>query len=76
MNYVYILKNGKTNALYYGYTHNLGMRIKEHNKQAESELIYYEAYKTEIDARNRERQLKRYAQALTSLKRRLKESLK
>lgn len=40
------------------------------------ELIYYEAYKSEIDGRNRERRLKHYAQALTALKTRLKESLK
>lgn len=76
MYYVYVLKDNNTNELYYGYTNNLERRINEHNKQRNNQLIYYEAYKAEFDARYRERQLKRYAQALTSLKRRLKESLK
>jgi putative endonuclease len=74
MYYVYLLKDINTNEFYYGYTNNLERRINEHNKEKDKELIYYEAYKAESDARNRERQLKRYAQALTSLKRRLKES--
>ncbi len=74
---VYVLKNRVTNELYYGYTNNLRRRLAEHNynRIKDCELIYYEAYKSENDARNREKQLKRYAQALTSLKRRLKESL-
>ncbi len=76
MHYVYVLKDIKTNELYYGCTNNLERRINEHNKQRDGQLIYYEAYKAESDAHYRERQLKRYAQALTSLKRRLKESLK
>ncbi len=76
MYYIYVLKDIKTNELYYGYTSNLERRINEHNTQRDKELIYYEAYKVEFDARYRERQLKRYAQAATSLKRRLKESLK
>jgi putative endonuclease len=76
MYYVYVLRGIKANELYYGYTNNLERRINEHNRQKDRELIYYEAYKAESDARYRERQLKRYAQALTSLKRRLKDSLK
>ncbi len=76
MYYVYILRNNKTNELYYGFSNNLERRIAEHNKRQPQELIYYEAYKSELDARNRERRLKQYAQALTALKIRLKESLK
>ena len=77
MHYVYILKDNKTRNLYYGYTNNLERRIQEHgNKNKSYELIYYEAYKSELDVRNRERRLKYYAQALSALKVRLKESLK
>ena len=76
MYYVYILRDTKTNSLYYGYTNNLDRRIAEHNKAQRQELIYYEAYKAESDAHKREKRLKNYAQALTALKSRLKESLK
>ena len=76
MYYVYSLRNKKTKELYYGYTNNLERRINEHDKNQNWELIYYEAYKSEIDARTREKRLKNYAQALTALKIRLKESLK
>ncbi|MDP2923203.1 MAG: GIY-YIG nuclease family protein, partial [Candidatus Omnitrophota bacterium] len=55
MYYIYMLKNETTNELYYGYTNNLERRIAEHNKKQKWELIYYEAYKSELDARDRER---------------------
>ena len=73
---MYILKSSKTSELYYGFTNNLKRRIAEYNKKQSQELVYYEAYKSETDARNRERSLKHYAQALTVLKTRLEESLK
>ena len=77
MFYVYVLKDEKTKKLYYGYSSNLERRLSEHKrKNRDWELVYYEAYKKQQDARSREIQLKRYAQALTALKRRLKESLK
>ena len=77
MYYVYILRDKNTDELYYGYTNNLNRRISEHKKKMQDlELIYYEAYKKELDARNRESRLKQYAQALTALKTRLTESLK
>ena len=76
MYYVYILKDVLTNKLYYGYANDIERRSKEHNRKQPKELVYYEAYKSESDARNRERQLKNYAQALTALKVRLEESLK
>ena len=75
MHYIYILKNPKTCSLYYGYTNNLNRRIDEHAKECDWDLVYYEAYRSEQDARNRERRLKHYAQALTALKHRLKDSL-
>ena len=77
MYYVYMIKNKKRQELYYGFTSNLKRRIDEHKKKTKDmELIYYEAYKEKLDAQKRERSLKRYAQALTALKIRLKESLK
>jgi putative endonuclease len=76
MYYVYIIRDVKTKELYYGYTNNLDRRFVEHNSKRSFEVIYYEAYKEESDARARERRLKNYAQALTALKSRLKESLK
>ena len=76
MHFVYILKNKFRRSTYYGYTNDLERRLEEHNQKGNWELIYYEAYKSETDARNRERRIKHYAQALTALKTRLKESLK
>jgi putative endonuclease len=75
MYYIYILKDKKSKALYYGYTKDLKQRFKQHNARRSRELIYYESYKAESDARNRERRLKHYAQALTALKGRLIDSL-
>jgi len=63
MYYVYILKSKKDGKLYIGSTNNLWRRIKEHNygllKSTKSrlpfEIVYYEAYKSEKDARKREK---------------------
>ena len=77
MHYAYVLKDIETAELYYGFTNDLQRRVCEHyNKNPRWGLIYYEAYKAEFDARNRERRLKNYAQALTVLKIRLEGSLK
>jgi len=83
MFYFYLIKSLKDKDLYSGYTDDLRQRYKNHNSGRVSstknrrpfEVIYYEAYKSEIDARNRERQIKRRAKAFISLKRRLKNSL-
>ena len=75
MYYVYVLRNHSTGNLYYGYTNNLERRMREHGKSYPVELVYYEAYKVESDARHREWQLKHHAQALTALKARLPASL-
>ena len=76
MHYVYVLKEKWAEKLYYGYTNNLKRRLAEHQKNGQSELVYYEAYRDETDARRRERQLKHYAQATTALKTRIRESLR
>lgn len=62
MYYVYILKSQKDNHLYVGFSKNLRQRIIEHNKgrvvstkcRLPIDLIYYEAFKYEIDARKQE----------------------
>ncbi|MBU2101190.1 GIY-YIG nuclease family protein [Patescibacteria group bacterium] len=84
MFYVYILRSKKSNGLYIGPTNNLKRRIVEHNSGKSSytkkympyELIYFEAYKAEADARKREHNLKLRANAFNQTKRRLVESLK
>jgi len=74
MYYVYILKEG-SGKIYIGYTKDLRRRIKEH-KDKKPELIYYEAYKNDIDAKNREKKLKQRGMAVRFLKNRIKNSLK
>jgi putative endonuclease len=76
MYYVYVLKNENTKELYYGYTNNLERRFDEHNINRKRKLIYYEAYLSELDAREREKKLKYYGQTRTCLKNRLKDSLR
>jgi predicted GIY-YIG superfamily endonuclease len=74
MYYVYILENHITHEIYIGYTNDLKRRYKEH-KYKQPELIYYEAYKSEKDARMRELKLKEHGQTKRRLKERLKYSL-
>lgn len=83
MFYFYTLKSKKDGNLYFGYTGDLKERFKNHNlgrvistkNRRPLEIVYYEAYKSEKDARERERQIKKRAGALISLKRRLGNSL-
>ena len=59
MFYVYLIKSKKDNELYTGSTNDLRKRLEEHNKglnrstkhRTPFELIYYEAYNSEHDAR-------------------------
>ncbi len=74
MYYVYIIKNIKTDKTYIGSTNNLRRRMKEH-KNKKPELIYYETYKDERDARQRESKLKQRGQTIRRLKERLRYSL-
>lgn len=84
MFYVYFIKSLKNGTLYVGFTNDLKRRLSEHNSGLSGytsrhypyELVYYEAYKSEGDARKRESNLKLRANALSQLKRRLAESLK
>lgn len=73
---VYLIRIRKPRSTtYVGYTDNLRRRLKEH-KDKLPELIYYEAYKSEKDARERERKLKQRGQTVRRLRERLKNSLK
>jgi len=76
MYYVYCLQHRKSKELYYGYTNNLKRRLEEHEKEDNNwQLIYYEAYRSETDAKRRERKSKDYGQARTHLKHRIKDSM-
>lgn len=83
MFYVYVLKSKRDGSLYIGYSSDLRKRLELHNsKKVKStkmrnpfEIIYYEAYKNEKDARGREFQIKNISSQRESLKRRLKNSL-
>ncbi len=80
MNYFYVLEN-ESGELYYGATTDLRRRLSEH-KNGKSpatrghswELVYYEAYRSEDDARRRETQIKLHGQAKRQLKDRIKKS--
>ncbi len=79
MHYVYILLSKRDNKLYIGSSNDLNKRLKEHNEskvfttasRRQLELIYYEAYKIERDARIREKRLKHFGKAYQELKKRL-----
>jgi putative endonuclease len=83
MFFVYILQSEKDKNLYIGFTKDLRRRIQEHNSGLSKstkprrpfELIYYEAYKSEQDAKKREESLKLSGRALSGLKRRISSSL-
>ena len=74
--YVYLLKHIQTGKPYYGYTHDLTRRLAEHRREGSWELIYYEAYTSEADARVREQKLKHYGQSRAHLKSRLGNSFR
>ena len=81
MYYVYVLQN-KTRELYIGATNDLRRRLSEHNagrshstKGKKWSVVYYEAYKSEKDARRREGKLKLHGRAKRWLKERIQDSL-
>lgn len=84
MFYVYLIKSRKDGELYIGYTNDLKRRLLEHNKglnystknRRPFDLIYYESYKSEDDAKHREYNLKLRANAFNQLKIRISKSLK
>jgi putative endonuclease len=67
--YVYILSNRRYGVLYVGFTNELARRIFEHKSRATpgfaseygaTRLVYVEEFPTALEARNRERSLKRW----------------
>ncbi len=85
MFYVYVLKSAKTRFLYIGVTSDLKRRFSEHNSERASReftqrnkpwsLVYYEAYLSELDAREREAALKKSGANRIHLRKRVKRSL-
>jgi putative endonuclease len=83
MFYLYILKSKKDGEMYVGSTGDLKKRLEMHNSgkiystkfRNPLELIYYEAYKAEKDARKREHNLKLRSRAFAQLMKRIQESL-
>jgi putative endonuclease len=83
MFYVYLIRSEVDNGLYIGYTENLKRRFEEHNSglskstklRAPFEMIYCEAYKSKTDAIKRERNLKKFKNSYTQLKKRIENSL-
>lgn len=83
MFYLCILRSKKDGDLYIGSTNDLERRFNEHNSgkvlstklRVPFEVIYYEAYKAESDARKREQNLKLRSRALAQLNKRIQGSL-
>lgn len=83
MFYIYILKSKKDGKCYIGSTNDLRRRFKEHNDKkvfstkarVPFELVYYESYKSNKDARHREKNLKLRSKSYTQLKKRIENSL-
>lgn len=83
MHYLYVLKSKSDSELYIGSTNDLRRRLSEHNAgkvvstkaRIPFELVYYEAYRSENDARIRESRLKSRGQARRQLLLRIQESL-
>ncbi len=77
MFYVYVLKSPKHGQIYIGFSADLRARMKGHQEKEHPgwKLVYYEAYRDEQDARDRERRLKHYGATLGILKKRINRSM-
>jgi len=81
--YVYLLKSCKKDWIYIGFTSDLSKRLQQHcsgknystRKYLPVELVYYEVFRSIDDAKNREKSLKHYGNALRLLKKRINFSL-
>jgi len=83
MYYVYIIKSLRDGKLYIGYTNDLRSRFKKHQEgkvvstkyRRPFVLVYYEAYMSEEDAKEREKQLKHFGKSYSQLKRKIRRSI-
>ena len=83
MYYVYVLRaQVEENRFYVGSTSDLRKRLDIHNagknkstKNHQWKLVYYEAYLTDVAARQREHKLKQHGKAKQALMRRIRASL-
>jgi predicted GIY-YIG superfamily endonuclease len=81
MFYVYVLEN-ELSDLYFGSTNDLKRRLHEHisdrvpstKGSGPWSLVYYEAYRSEADARRRESRIKDHGAAKRQLTDRIRES--
>jgi len=85
MHYVYKIKSEiRRNRTYLGCTDSLRRRLKEHNRGKNKatrkyrpwKLVYYEAYLSEKDAKQREKDLKGKGSKRATLKKQIKHSLR
>ena len=80
---LYVLKSRKDKKCYIGSTNDLRRRVRAHNSgkifstknRKPLILVYYEAFRSEKDARVREQKLKNYGQGITNLYKRILNSL-
>ena len=83
MYYVYLLKSIKDLKLYIGYTKDVDARFEKHNSgrirstkhRRPLKLVYFEAYQTKMEAKERERRLKHYGKTYAQLKERIKKRI-
>lgn len=83
MFYVYVLKSHKDGKCYIGSTNDLRKRFTLHNEgkvfstktRRPLSLVYYEAFYSEVDARQREQKLKNYGKATSELYKKISNSL-
>ena len=74
--YVYLLESDKTKWIYIGCTRDLKRRMAEHmngdgnttKRMLPVKLLYYEAYRSQAAAFQREKMLKQYGSSLAKLK--------
>ena len=76
MSYIYVLQSPDGTDIYIGFSNDLKRRMSEHEGSLHPgwKLVYYEAYRSESDARRRERRLKNHGNAIRQLKQRIKDS--
>lgn len=75
MFYTYLIQHKIKHNIYVGSTNDLKRRMQERwKKDRHWILIYYEAYRSEKDAREREQKLKYHGTSFSNLKRRIHES--